>query len=820
MNSLFQDINFGLRTLFKSPGFAAIAIGTLALGIGANSAMFSIINSLLIRPYGYTDANELVCLYSSNPTLLTGSPDATWDRFNVSANDFVDWEAQSRSFAGMGICRSAGYNLTGGDRPERVTAVHASAGLLPLLGVEPLLGRLYTEAEDQPGRGRVALLAESFWRQRFGGDLDIIGRAIHLDGESYTVLAVLPRRFERSWGRFSPAWDRFDLWAPFAFDETVSHRGNRSYRALARLRPGVGVARAKAEMESVGSRLAALHPVTNRNCTVNVVALHDAMIGDAAKPILFPLGAAVVFVLLIACANVANLLLARGQARQKEFAVRSALGASGWRILRQILAECLVLAMIGGGLGILLAIWGIDALVAVLPDTLPRVHEISVDQSALIFTVLLSLLAAVIFGLVPAIRSSALNLASTLKASTRSASADRNARRGRDLLVASQVALALALVVCAGLMIKSFIHLRGVDPGFNPKHLLTMRVDLPFGTYDTPAKRVSYFGQVAEAIRTDPAIPRAAAVSSIPLDQLDTWEHITVEEFSAPDPQSGIFLGKVTVTPGYFETMGIPILDGRDFTQHDNMDGRPVVIVSEATARRFWPDKDPIGRRIKTGGYVSNAPWRTVVGVVGNVKQRGLRGGSRLETYRPFARHPVKSMSIVVRTAGDPTAAIPAVQSAVWKVDPQQALYRVRSMDELVFDDIGVWGVVAAMFSVFAIVALLLASVGLYGVISYSVSQRGHEIGIRMAMGARTGQVLRLVLRQAVGVTLLGEAAGIVLALLLGRLLHSLTFGVSASDPMTLIEVSLLLLGVALLASYLPARRATRVNPVVALRDE
>jgi len=815
-----RDLRYALRTLSKSPGFATIAIITLALGIGANTAVFSIVNGLLLKPLGYVEPDRLVCLFSANPRLMAASPTEAWDRSNISANNFFDWREQSTSFVDMGICRRASYNLSGGDRPELVNAVHASAGLLPVLGFDAMLGRVFGEAEDRPGSGRVVLLAETFWQQRFGADAGIVGRSITLDGAPFTVLGVLPQAFERAWGRFGGAWNRFDVWSPFAFDPSVYERDNRSFRAVGRLKPGVSVAQAQAELEGIAARLAQTYPDANRGYSVNVMPLFDAMIGKEAKSVLLSLSVAVLLVLLVACVNVANLLLARGKTRQKELAIRSALGAGKWRLVRQTLAECTILSLAGGVLGVLLAIWGIDALLTVIPQTMPRKHEVGIDQSALLFTLLLSLVVAVIFGLVPALRGSDVNLVETLKAVSRSASTGRSARHGRDVLVVGQVASALALVICAGLMIKSFVRLKDVDPGFDPQRLITMRAKLADIGYETDAKRAAFYERATEKIRSQPGVQSAAAVSTLPLDQLDTWSYATAEGFTAPDPDRGIFLGRVTVTPGYFETMHIPILSGRDFTERDRTDSRRVVIVSEKLAQRFWPGQDAVGKHLKYGGQHGDAPWLTVVGIVGNVKQRGILRDARLETYLPHTQRPLSSMSFVARTLGDPLAAATPMQNAIWEVDPDQAVFRVQSMENLIFDDIGVWGVVAGLLTVFAVIALALAAVGLYGVMSHAVNQRGHEIGIRMALGAQARDVLRMVLKRAVGLTLLGIVAGIALALLLARLLAALMYGVSTADPETYIALVTLLLAVALLASFLPARRATKVDPMVALRCE
>ncbi|MHC4696216.1 MAG: ABC transporter permease [Planctomycetota bacterium] len=820
MGNLLQDLQYAFRTLLKRPGFAAVVVLTLALGIGANTAVFSVVHGMWLKPLGYPEPDKLVYLFAANPRLMAANPTEGWDRSNISANDFADWRKQSRSFVDMGICRYASYNLTGGDRPERVIAARASASLLPVLGFDAKIGRAFGPEEDRPGSERVVLLSDGFWQRRFGGDPGIVGQTIMLDGTPFEVLGVLPAELTRAWGRFDWIWGRFDVWTPFAFDANDYSRADRSFKAIGRLKPGVSVAGAQAEMEAIAAHLAETYPESNEGYTVNVMPMLDGLIGAEAKQALSTLMAAVGFVLLIACVNVANLLLAKGSTRSKEFAVRAALGASKGRIVRQMITECTVLSLAGAALGALMAIWGVEILVAALPDGIPRKHEIGVDRDVLLFTLGLSLVTAVLFGLAPSLKSSSVNLNEMLKEGTRSGSVGEVRRLKRDFLVVGQVAMALALVISAGLMIKSFLRLRAADPGFDAQQLLTMRTKLSGEQYGSYKRRIAFFEQVVREIRTRPGVTAVAATSTLPCDGLDTWDYATIEDYTERDPGREIFLGYITATPGFFETMQIPIVGGRDFTELDNMEGRSVVIVNEALAQRFWPEEDSIGKRLKYGARDSGAPWLTVVGVVGDVKQRGLTRETRLETYRPYAQRPERRMSFVVRTVGDPLAATTAGQSAVWDVDPDLAVYRVRSMEDIIFEETGASGVLAGLLAVFAAIALVLASVGLYGVMSYAVSQRTHEIGIRMALGAQSGNVLRLVITRSVLLTLTGIGAGIVLALLLGRALESLMYGVSPTDPSTFVGVAGMLMIVALLASYLPARRAMKVDPMVALRYE
>jgi putative ABC transport system permease protein len=804
----------------KNPGFTAVVVLTLALGIGANTTVFSVVNGMWLKPLGYPEPGRLVCLFAANPRLMAASPTEGWDRSNVSANDFVDWREQSRSFVDMGICRYTSCNLTGGDHPERVIAARASAGLLPVLGSGAKVGRIFGPSEDRPGNEQVALLSDGFWQRRFGGDPGIVGQTIMLDGAPFEVLGVLPAGLTRAWGRFDHVWGRFDVWTPFAFDAGTYSRGDRSFKALGRLKPGVSIAEAQAEMEAIASRLAKTYPESNEGYTVNVMPLFDSIVGDEAKQALSVLIVAVGLVLLIACVNVANLLLARGSTRSREFAVRAALGASRGRMVRQMITECTVLSLVGAALGALMALWGVEVLLAILPDTVPRKHEIGVDRGVLLFTLGLSFAAAVLFGLVPSLKGSRVNLNEMLKEGAHPGSAGEVRRLKRDFLIVGQIAMALGLVVSAGLMTKSFLRLRDADLGFDARQLLTMRTRLSGEQYQSDEKRTAFFKQATRKIRANPGVTSAAAVSSLPCDWLDTWDYATIEEYTERHPGRDIFLGRITVTPGYFETMRIPILSGRDFTGLDNPESRDVVIVNETLAQRFWPGEDAIGKRLKYGPRDSGAPWLTVVGVVGDVKQRGLTRETRLETYRPHAQRPEWRMSCVVRTVGDPLAATGGVQNAVWDVDPDRAVYRVRSMEDIVFDQIGASGIMAGLLTAFAMIALILAAVGLYGVMSYAVGQRTPEIGIRVALGARASDILRLVIRRAILLTMVGVAVGIGLALLLGQVLEALLYGVSPTDPSTFIGVAVMLLVVGFTASYLPARWATKVDPMVALRCE
>jgi len=818
MTAVSQDLRFAFRTFANSPGFTVAVVATLALGIGANTIVFSAVYGMWFKSLDYSDADRLAFLFSSNPALVAANPTEGWDRSNVSANDFYDWRARSRSFVDMGICRYATYNLTGTDRPERIIMARASAGLLSTLGYDAMLGRVFTQDEDQPGNERVLLLSERYWERRFGGDPAIVGKTISLDDIPYTVLGVLPHELELAWGRFPGVWDYFDVWAPFAFSPDDFDREDRAFRAIGRLKADVTIAGAQSEMTAVAAQLAAAYPQSNRGYTVNVMGMVDGLLGPEGKSALLTLSLAVAFVLLIACVNVANLLLAKANIREHEFAIRSALGAGRGRLARQLLTEAAALAALGGVVGTILAVWGIDLLVGVLPDVVARKDHIVVDGNVLLFTTAVSVFVAVGVGLAPAMRSS--GAAQNLKGGRRAVSADRWKRFGLDLLVVGQVSLALALVTCAALMVKSFLRMRDLNPGFNAQHLLTMRTSLPEQRYSTAERQRSFFDGVLANVRAMPEVGTAAAVSTLPCDGLDTWSRLTVEDRPQVDAHEALMVGTVVVTPDYFEVMTIPVLRGRSFTEADGPDAEPVVVVSQNLAQYHWPDADPIGKRIKYGDQLSDDPWRTVIGVVAPIKQRGFGRDARMETYRPYAQSPKRDMTIVARTTTAPHAAWLPIRAAIRHVDPDQAIYRVRAMEEVVSREVGPLGVVAGLLGGFAVVALALASVGLYGLMAYTVSGRTREIGVRIALGAQSRDVLQLILRRSLGLTLYGVLGGVTAAVLFGRALEALVFGISPSDPATLVEAIVVLTLVALLASYFPARRATMVDPVHALRAE
>ncbi len=809
LETIWQDLRYAGRGFQRNPVFTAVAIITLALGIGANTAIFSVVNAVLLRPLPYKDADRLVVIlhYGDGP---------------VAPANFIDWRRQNHVFQRMGAAEYWTPNLTGVDRPERLRALHVTADVLPLLGVQPLLGRVFLPEEDQRGREHEIILSFRVWRRRFGGDAKIIGQSITLDGKKYTVIGVMPRSF-----KFAPFWaTKAELWAPLSLTDRAADRDGNSLRVFARLKPGVTLEQARAEMATITGRLEKQYPGTNHDYTV--LPLKEKVVGDIRPALLVLLGA-VGFVLLIACANVAHMLLARAAARQKEVAVRTALGAGRSRIIRQFLTESLLLTILGAGAGLLLAAWGIRFLVALSPAGIPRVETISLDSHVLLFMLVVSVFAGLAFGLVPALQASAVNLNDSLKEGGRGATEGIHRNRLRSLLVASEFALALILLVGAGLMIRSFFALEAIDPGFNPHNVLSMVVNITGSKAGQPSRRAVFYQQLLEQVRGLPGVRSVSAINHLPLAG-DLWtKPMLIEGKPVPRPGEAPEAVYRVVLPGYFSTMNIPMLRGRDVTESDNLGSPPVVVVNEALAHQFWPGENPIGKRLTLGDTLENPRWLTVAGVVKNAKQEDWAAPPYIEMYLPYLQsHDYLEdphshfayLTLVVRTKGDPASLAPAIESKVWALDKNVTVSEVQTMDQVVTDSTAQPRFYLVLLGAFAAVALTLAAVGIYGVMSYSISRRTHEIGIRMALGAKESDVLKLVTGQGMILALIGAAAGLVGALLLTRLMSSLLYGVKPTDPLTFIVVSIVLIVVALLASYIPARRATKVDPMVVLRHE
>src|SRR5437764_1157227 len=806
---LWQDLRYGLRSLLKNPSFTIIAVIALALGIGANSAIFSVVNAVLLRPLPFKNPAQLVMVWE-NATHL-GFPKNT-----PSPPNFVDWQKQNTVFTGMAAMSEHSFNLTGVGEPERLDGRRVSANLFDLLGVPALLGRTFVPDDDRPGT-HVVLLSYSLWQRRFGSDPSVVGRALTLNGESYTVIGIMPR-FVQLPG-FANRNDQ--LWVPIAFPaEEASQRGNHFLEVIARLKPGITLKQAQAEMETIAARLAQQYPDYNTRIGAVVVPLHEEVVGDI-KPALLVLLGAVGFVLLIACANVANLLLARAAVRQKEIAVRLALGANQSRLIRQFLTESVLLAMFGAGLGLLLAFLGLRALRTFIPASISQVETINIDARVLIFTALVAVVTGIAFGLAPAIQGSHLNLNDTLKEGGRDSAGGSKGNRARSLLVIGEVAISFVLLIGAGLLINSFFHLRNLDPGFRADHLLTMKVDLSEVKYPDRERRAAFFDEVMRRVRELPAVQSAAVADNLPLTFDGNSMTIGVEGMPDPPPGQRPDVIFRAIGPGYFNTMAIPIVGGRDFTDQDKADSKDVVAISEKTAQHFWPGQDPIGKRLKPGSSTSKSEWREVIGIVKDVRQNDLIALPKMQMYFSY-RQPkeIAANALVVRTTIEPMSLAGSVRNAIWSVDKDQTVAQIDTMDHIVAEAVARQRFSMVLLGVFAVLALLLASVGIYGVMSYSVAQRTREIGIRMALGARRVDVLQMTVGQGLKLVGAGMILGLGAAFLLTRVLATLLYGISATDPITFIGISVVLLAVAILASYVPALRATKIDPITALRAQ
>jgi putative ABC transport system permease protein len=802
MEVIFKDMRYALRMLIKSPGFAAVAVLTLAIGIGANTAIFSVVNSVLLRPLPFRDPDRLVMLYENNQT-------KGHTRVPVAAPNYIDWRNQNQIFEQMAANWVTSFNLASGGDPERLRGARVSAGFFEMLGVQPIRGRVFSAEEDQPGRDNVVLASYGLWQRRFGADPGIIGKTVKLNGQDYTLIGVMPHGFQFP--------EQAELWTPAAFNnDSLSNRGGHFIYVLGRLKQGATLGQAQGEMATIARRLEQQYPDFNEGWGVDIVPLHEMLVGDMKQTLLVLL-AAVGFVLLIACSNVANLLLARATSRHKEIAIRSALGATRLHLIRQLLTESLMLALLGGGLGLLLALWGVDLLVSINPDNIPRIQEIGVDRWVLGFTLLLSVFTGLAFGLVPAIQSSRLDLTESLKDSGRNLTASAR-HRVRSLLVITEVALALVLLIGAGLMIKSFYGLLQVRPGFNPEKLLTMEISLRGTNYSESDKRAEFFRNVLERVKNQPGVESAGVTASLPLSRNEHMYGLIMEGQSNTASATLPTSSYAAVSADYFSTMGIPLVKGRYFTEQDNKSGRRVAIINEALARRYFPNEDPIGKRLE----ITNGPpaQREIVGVVGDVKQSGLDKDVTAQIYEPYLQQPYSTMSLVVRGSGSPASLTGAVRSQVQVVDRDQPISNIKTMEQLVADSVAQPRLSMFLLGIFAAVALLLSAVGIYGVMSYSVFQRTHEIGIRMALGAQARDVLRMIVGQGMSLALIGVGLGLTAAFVLMRIMSSLLYQVSATDPSTFVAISFLLTGVAFLACYIPARRATRVDPMIALRNE
>lgn len=807
MNTLFQDIRFALRMLTKNWTVTAIIIVVLALGIGANTAIFSVVNGALLRPLPYEDPDRLVRLSEDSPNV---------PQMSISYPNFLDWREQNKVFSGIAAMQFRSLNLTGTDEPERLPARAVSAELFDVLGVKPALGRSFFTEEDRPGANRVCIISDGLWQRRFGSDPDIVNKQIAMSGASYTVIGVLPA----SYAFGTPT----DVFVPIGLraDEMKERSNHPGIYAVARLKPGVTVETARAELIAMAQRIGEQYGMKGNSATLT--PLSAVFLGDIRTTLLILLGA-VGFVLAIACANVANLLLARAATRNKEMAIRTALGASRIRIVRQLLTESLVLSLLGGAIGILLAVWGSAYLRSAGADSLPSTTVIKLDSGVLLFTLLISVLTGIIFGLAPALTAVKTDLHDTLKEGGRSSTAGGRRTWLRSGLVVTEVALSLVLLIGAGLLIKSFGRILDTDPGFKPENLLTMQLALN-AKQDEGPKVLGFFNNLNDRIAALPGVEAAAFSNGIPLGQTSDTSFAVVGR-PKPEPGKQPQTMMYITSPNYLQTMGIRLVKGRFFTAQDTQHSPRVAVIDEAFARQQFPNEEPLGQYLAGNG--KDNPDAEIVGVVAHVKHFGLDAVEPIQAqlYLPFNQAPnevlpsmAPRMSLIIRTQSDPLNLTAALRRQVQTLDPNQPVYNVNSMDQVIDQSLGTQRLSMSLLTFLASLALMLAAVGIYGVMSYTVTQRSHEIGIRMAIGAQRRDVFKLVMRKGMALVLIGVGLGLLGALALTRLMASMLFNVEPTDPFTFISIGILLIGVALLACYIPGRRATKLDPLVALRYE
>jgi predicted permease len=805
MAALWQDLQYALRMLRKSPGFTAVAILTLAVGIGANSSIFSVVYAVMLRPLPFDRPQDLVMIWGTTPNI---------DKESASYPDFTDWRDQAKSFENIAGFFNQDANLSDTEQAERVNGYRVTANLFRTMHVQPVLGRDFVEAEDRYGAPRVAILSYELWQKRFGGVRDIVGRTISINGNPTEVIGIAPKGFR--------VLGSADVWMPMSI-QNAAELGRRSdfIGVVARLKAGVALETAQTEMNTIARRLEAQYPNTNTGWRLKLVPLHEEIVGSV-REVLVALWAAVGLVMLIVCVNVASLLLTRSAARKKELAIRAALGASPMRLVRQLLTESLILGIIGGAVGLLIANWGTRLLIAAGSKTIPRLALASLDTTVLLFTLIVSVAAGIFFGLAPALEFVRPRIVAALNEGGRIATQSVSSRRFRRALVVAEVSVSLMLLVGAGLMIRTLERLQGVETGFRPEKVLAFRVFLPRAQYDAPEKVTAFLNQALERTKNLPGVRSAGAINGLYIKEGKPVLTFDVEGRPAPDPGQTPDAHYGMMTPGFYETMGIPLVRGRLFTDQDQANTPLVAVVNETFVKRNFPNEDPIGKRITVDADANGQPtnWRTIIGIVRDVKQEGLDQAVYPEIQVPIAQRPINAMTFVVHTAGEPLALTGSVRELIRSLDPNLPIYGVQTMDQVLSESVATRRFSMYLFAAFAAIALGLAAIGIYGVMAQSVTQRVQEIGVRMALGAQPKDILAMILGQGTWLTIVGIVAGLTGAMAVSRFLRALLFGVQPIDPVTYAAVTLVLVAVALFASYIPARRAAKVDPMVALRYE
>ncbi len=812
METLLSDIKYGLRLIVKNPVFSLVVVIALALGIGANTAIFSVLNAVLLKPLPYRDSERLVMMWQRFTGI--GVPkDQNW----TSPPEFDDVRRYQSSFSDIAAMQGTSFTILVGDRPERILGQFVSPSFFKMLGVEAVRGRTFLAEEEQQGKEAVAVMSHGLWQRRFASDEGLVGRTLNMNGRPYQIIGIAPPDFR------DPVQQDAEMWAALSFtSQQLQQRGSHGLLVIARLKPELTLEQARSDMARVSERIiegAANYPYTKFGYGVIINPLLEEYVGDI-RPALMMLMGSVGLVLLIACTNVANLLLVRASSREREVGIRTALGAGRGRLIRQMLTESVVLSLVGAIVGIALANVGVSLLAAMAAQSFPRLAETEIDGTALTFTIVVALATGILFGLFPAFQSARVATQDVLKESSQATTAGRGRLRLRRVLVAAEVALSLLLLVGAGLLIKSFMQLQRVDAGFDPSGVLTMRIVVPAARYSQPDQVRNFYRDVLRRVSALPGVTMVGANSGLPLSGAGSSGTTTIDNPAFPDDRGTPEADQRIVTPGYFETMGMKMVSGRMFDERDNDTSQPVAIIDETMARTFWPNEDPLGKRIKRGGRQSTQPWLTIVGVVRHVRYRTLEEPSRVQLYLPHAQAPTTGMSLAIKTDLEPRTLSTSVQREVIAVDPEQPVWAVRTMDELMATSVMRRQLIMTLLTLFAGIALMLAAVGIYGVISYWVTQRSHEIGIRVAIGASRLDVLKMVLGQSMSVVLIGVVIGLVGAVALTRVMSTLLYDVSATDAATFAMYSAVLILVGLLASYLPARRATRIDPVTMLRQQ